>query len=151
MQTEILALVQTEILALFIPIIAIIMGMGIAMLAIVLQYRKRKELFALYHQERMAALDKGVELPPLPDYLLADDGRPVRAYHPRRHVLKGLTWLFIGIGLGVALWAAADWEPAMFSLILVGIGLAHLIYYFVEGKREAEAMEKERAMAAGKA
>lgn len=137
---------QTEILALFIPIIAIIMGIGIAMLAIYLQYRKRKETFALYHQERMAALDKGVELPPLPDYLLSDDGRVPRPYHPRRHLLKGLTWLFIGIGLGVALWASADWEPALFSLILVGIGLAHLIYYFVEGKREAEAMERERAV-----
>jgi hypothetical protein len=136
---------ETQTLALLIPIIAIIMGIGIAMLAIFLQYRKRKETFALYHQERMAALDKGVELPPLPDFLLTDDSRPLRPYHPRRHLLKGLTWLFIGIGLGLALWATADWEPALFSLILVGIGLAHLIYYFVEGKREADALDQGRA------
>lgn len=139
---------RPDLLAMFIPIVAIVMGIGIAMLAIVLQYRKRKETFALYHQERMAALEKGVELPPLPDFLLSDDGRPPRPYHPRRHLLKGLVWLFIGVGLGLALWATADWEPALFSLILMGIGLAHLIYYFVEGKKEAQAMEKERAAAA---
>ena len=136
--------IKTEILALFIPIIAIIMGIGIAMLAIFLQYRKRKETFALYHQERMAALEKGVELPPLPDYLVTDDARPLRPYHPRRYLLKGLIWLFVGIGLGVALWACADWEPALFSLILIGVGLAYLIYYFVEGKKEAEALDQSR-------
>jgi len=137
----------TEILALLIPIVAIVMGIGIAMLAIYLQYRKRKETFALYHQERMAALDKGVELPPLPDFLLAEDNRPFRPYHPRRHLLKGLIWLFIGIALGLALWATADWEPALFSLILVGIGSAHLIYYFVEGRNEAAGLDQVRAAA----
>ena len=52
------------VVALFIPIIAIIFGVGIGMLALYLGYRKRKELFVLYHQERMAALEKGVDLPP---------------------------------------------------------------------------------------
>ncbi len=140
----------TDLLALMIPIVAIVLGIGIAMLTVYLQYRRRKETFALYHQERMAALEKGVELPPLPDYLLTEDNRLPRAYNPRRHLLKGLIWLFIGIGLGLALWATADWEPALFSLILVGIGLAHLIYYFVEGKKEAEALERERASAPAK-
>jgi hypothetical protein len=127
---------ETQNLALLIPILAIILGVGIAMLAIFLQYRKRKETFALYHQERMAALDKGVDLPPLPDFLLSDDGRAFRPYHPRRHLLKGLTWLFTGIGLGVALWPTAGFEYSLFSLIPIGVGLAHLIYYFVEGKNE---------------
>ena len=136
-----------DVLSLLIPIVAIIMGIGIAMLAIYLSYRKRKETFALYHQERMAALDKGVDLPPLPDFLLTDESRAFRPYHPRRHLLKGLIWLFVGIGLGLALWATMEWEPALFSLILVGVGLAHLIYYFVEGKNEAAAMDQQRAAA----
>lgn len=117
------------------------MGIGIAMLAIYLNYRKRKDLFTLYHQERMAALDKGVELPPLPDALFSDEAGP---YNPRRHLLKGLTWLFIGLGLGVALWATVEFRWALFALIPIGIGLAHLIYYFAEGKKEAEAAEQTR-------
>jgi uncharacterized protein DUF6249 len=131
---------ETQKLALLIPILGIILGIGIAMLAIFLQYRKRKETFALYHQERMAALEKGVDLPPLPEYLLSDEGPAFRSYHPRRHLLKGLIWLFTGIGLGVALWPTAGFEYSLFSLIPIGVGLAHLIYYFVEGKAEAKSL-----------
>jgi hypothetical protein len=128
--------------AMMIPIISIVLGIGVAMLAIYLSYRKRRDMFALYHQERMAAIEKGVEVPPLPDALLTDDGKPLRPYHPRRHLFRGLAWLFVGIGLGVALWATVGHDWALFSLVLIGIGLAHLIYYFVEGKKEAEAIEK---------
>jgi Domain of unknown function (DUF6249) len=132
------------IIGLMIPIIAIVMGLGVAMLAIYLSYRKRKEIFTLYHQERMAAIEKGVELPPLPDALLTEDGRPLRPYNPRRHLLKGLAWVFVGIGLGLGLWATVGFDWALFSLVLIGIGLAHLIYYFVEGKKEAQVLEQER-------
>lgn len=127
------------VVALFIPIIAIIFGVGIGMLALYLGYRKRKELFVLYHQERMAALEKGVDLPPLPDALFSEEARPS---DPRRHLLKGLVWLFTGIGLGVALWATTELGFALFGLIPIGIGLAHLIYYFVEGKSQAAAMDQ---------
>ncbi len=127
---------ENETLALLIPILAIILGVGIAMLALFLNYRKRKETFALYHQERMAALEKGVDLPAVPDFMLSDEAHAFRSYHPRRHLLKGLIWLFTGIGLGVALWPTVGWEHSLFSLIPIGVGLAHLIYYFVEGKAE---------------
>ncbi len=144
MQTPTLTLAMMGVegvLALMIPIIAIILGIGVAMLAMLLNYRKRKEIFALYHQERMAALEKGVDLPPLPDALLTDDARP---YNPRRHLLKGLAWLFVGIGLGLALFALVGYQHALFALIPAGIGLAHLIYYAVEGKKEAEAADQSR-------
>jgi len=125
---------SVAILALIIPIVAIVCGIATVMLAIYLGYRKRREIFTLYHQERMSALEKGVELPPLPEGLLTDGAAP---YHPRRHLLKGLAWLFAGIGVGLGLWATTDYTWALFSLIPVGIGLAHLIYYFVEGRHEA--------------
>ena len=130
---------EPETLALLIPIISIIMGIGIGMLAIYLGYRKRKELFDLYHQERMAAIEKGIECPPWPDRLLGDEDAPPS---PRRHLLKGLVWLFIGLAGTVAVYATFDLRHALFGLIPIGIGLAHLIYYFVEGKREAEAAEQ---------
>ena len=122
-----------------IPIISIVMGMGIAMLAIYLNYRKRKELLDHYHQERMAALEKGIECPPWPDRLLAEENTSPAA---RRHLLKGLVWLFIGLGGMVAVYVAIDHEQALWGLIPAGIGLAHLIYYFVEGRKEAEAADQ---------
>ena len=128
-------------LALLIPIIAIIMGIGIGMLAIYLGYRKRKQIFAFYHQERMAAIEKGIECPPWPDRLLADDAAPSPP-SPRRHLLKGLVWLFVGLAATVAVYATFDLSHALFGLIPMGIGLAHLIYYAVEGRREAEAAEQ---------
>ncbi len=120
--------------ALLIPIISVIMGVGIGMLALILNFKRRKDLFALYHQERMAAIEKGVELPPLPDALLSEDATP---YHPRRHLLKGAWWVLVGLGLGVALYATVEERWYLFALIPVGAGLAHLIYYAVEGSKEA--------------
>jgi len=130
------AVEPAAMLALMIPIISIILGIGCGMFALYLNYQKRKSMFTLYHQERMAALEKGVDLPPLPDALFSEEDRPA---NPRRHLLKGLAWLFTGLGLGIALFftVAGDW--ALFCLVPVGLGTAHLIYYFVEGRRELEA------------
>ena len=133
------------LLGLMIPMVIVVVGGGVALLAIYLGYRRRKEIFSMYHQERMAAIEKGVDLPPLPDALLTDDSRPARPYHPRRHLLRGLAWLFVGIGLGLGLTPTAGLNWALFSLVPAGIGLAHLIYYFVEGKKEAAAIEREKA------
>jgi hypothetical protein len=132
------------VVALLIPILLILAGIVIGALIFVLDYRRRKETFALYHQERMAALDKGVELPPLPEGLFANGSS---SHHPRRHLLRGLTWLFTGIGLGVALWKVADEDVALFSLIPIGVGLARLIYYFTEGKKEAKELAAASAAA----
>ena len=132
-------------MGLMIPLLVVLVAGIAAVLAIYLGYRRRKEIFGMYHQERMAAIEKGVELPPLPDGLLSDDGRPARPYHPRRHLLRGLAWTFVGIGLGLGLLTTVGLNWALFSLVPIGIGLAHLIYYFVEGKKEAEAIERERA------
>ena len=135
-----------QILPLLIPIIAIVMGMSIGMLTIYLNYRKRKEMFALYHQERMAAIEKGIELPPLPAEFFAEDGK---ARSPHGRLLAGLVWLFIGISLMVALHVTES-HGAFFALIPMAIGLAFLIYYFAVGKKEAETLEAERkAKAAG--
>ena len=126
---------ETDKLALMIPIIAIIMGIGIGMLAIYLSYRKRRDLFAHFHQERMAAIEKGIECPPWPDSVLADEES---SPSPRPHLLKGLVWLFIGVAGGVAVFATVAFNWALFGLVPIGIGAAHLIYYFVEGRKDAD-------------
>ncbi len=124
-----------------IPIIAIIMGIGIGMWGMYLSYRKRKEIFTLYHQERMAALDKGVDLPPLPEAFFTEDGSARSVPNPHRHLFRGLMWVLVGIALTIALFAVDGLDSALFALIPVALGLAHLIYYFTVGKRLAQAME----------
>ncbi len=44
-------------------------------------------------------------------------------------------WLFIGIGLFIALGAVAGEDVRYFGLIPAGVGAALLIYYFVEGRK----------------
>src|SRR5262245_45219415 len=139
------------ILALFIPIIAILAGMAIAVLAIILTYRRRKETLALYHQERIAALEKGVELAPLPDFLLSATGRPAGPYNPRRHLLKGLVWLSIGLGIGCGGWRIVGGDWALFALVPIGIGAAHLVYYIVEGKNETDTIDPDQLTSPAKA
>jgi len=118
-----------------IPIIAIVMGVGIAMLSIYLSYRKRKEIFTLFHQQRMAAIDKGIDLPDIPEAFFADDAT---LKNPRRDLLKGLVWLLVGVAVTVAVYAQGETKEALFGLIPVAIGVAYLIYYFVEGRRQPE-------------
>ena len=73
-------------------IIAIILGIGLAVICAFLNYKRRKDMFALYHQERMAAIEKGVELPPLPEgVIITRDEREGRG--PLEGLLAGLTAL----------------------------------------------------------
>ena len=47
-------------------------------------------------------------------------------------------WLFDGLGAMAGVYAVFDLANALFALIPIRIGLAHLIYYFVEGKKEPQ-------------
>jgi len=73
-----------------------------------LRYRKQ----VLTHQERIAALEKGVELQPMP----VENG----ASNPRVYLLRGLIWLLGGIGLTVFLagLAVTSSEPLPLSMRL---------------------------------
>jgi hypothetical protein len=86
-----------------------------------------------HHRERMAGIERGVDVPPLPESFY----QPIQR-RPRREgstLLPGLIWLFVGIGLFVALAAVAKHDVQYFALIPSGIGLAYLIYHFVEGRK----------------
>jgi Domain of unknown function (DUF6249) len=120
----------------FIPILAILLGVGGPAVVIIvwftLNYYKRRKLMELHHAERMAAIERGMEIPALPIELI--DGRSV----PKRRrtaLLPGLVWFFIGLAVVVGALADHDNDiPVFLGLIPLGIGLAYLIYYFVEGK-----------------
>jgi hypothetical protein len=120
-----------DILALFIPITAIVMSLAIPIVFAILDYRKRKDIVEAHHKERLAAIERGMELPPLPDTFY-------QSFKPARrssYLLPGLIWLFVGIGLFLALGAVAGEDVRLFGLIPVGVGVAFLIYYVVEGRK----------------
>jgi hypothetical protein len=134
------------LVAILIPIIAILAVFGTAMLAIYMSYRKRKEMFTLYHQERMAAIEKGIELPPMPEDFFGEEGGARRSSHGT--LLTGLIMVSIGLTLYLALHFTTNHleghDFALYALIPAGIGAACLIYYFAVGRKLAESLEEER-------
>jgi len=120
-----------DAIAVFIPIVAIIMSLSIPIVFAIVDYRRRRDIVEAHHKERMAAIERGMELPPLPESFFRSfnyDRRP-------RHLLTGMIWTFVGLGLFVALREVAGRDVAWFALIPVGVGLALLIYYFAEGRK----------------
>lgn len=111
-----------------VPIIAIVMGIGIAMLGMWLDYRKKSEIYALHHKERMAAIEKGMDVPPLPPELFHRHGRT-----PADSLRRGLVWLAIGAALTTAM-MLEDHRGAAYGLIPAAIGIANLIYYFAQSR-----------------
>ena len=56
-----------EHMALMIPILGIVMGVGIAIIAILTAHREKQKRVELRHRERLAAIEKGIELAPDPE------------------------------------------------------------------------------------
>lgn len=119
---------EIEQMALLIPIVAIVLGVGIAIVAIIASHREKQKRTELRHRERLAAIEKGIELPPDPD----SEPPPKKG-----NTLKsGLINLFVGIVLYFAIRAVAGDDVALFGLIPAAIGVGTLIGYFVENRRK---------------
>lgn len=140
-----------EMMGLIMGLIAMVMGMGIPILAIYLEYRKRKEMFTMQHQERMAAIEKGIELTPLPETFFTADGQPARPHSPYRNLKFSLFLLSVGLAFLIALYFNGRGAAALYALIPIFWGLAGLIYHFTLGKKEAEAIEAEQKAKAAEA
>lgn len=126
---------EPEIMALLIPITAIGMGIGLAMMETVTSHRRRSQALEQRHRERMAAIEKGVDLP-------LDNNDPeaqlelAKAMRKPRFLLRG----FVLVGIGGALimtWPGGD-DHVMrtFGWIALAIGVAQLLYYAIEGRKE---------------
>lgn len=119
-------------MALMIPILGIVLGLGVAMLGIYTSHRATVVRLEHRHKERLAALDKGLELPP-------DSEESLEAMRRRpRYLLRGLVWLFGGLALAFFLYNVGDRDVSTLGFIPASIGLAYLIFWFAEGKREAQ-------------
>ena len=122
-----------DLVAVFIPIVAIVMSLSIPIMYSILDYKRRRDIVEAHHRERLAAIERGVDIPPLPESFYL----PFKGNRRPRYLLSGLIWLFIGIGIFVALGAIAGHDVQYLGTIPAGVGLAYLIYYFVEGRKEA--------------
>ena len=120
-----------DAIAVFIPLTAIFMSLLIPIVFAIVDYRRRRDIVEANHKERMAAIERGMEAPQLPESFYLSMKPPRRS----SYLLPGLIWLFVGIGLFVALGAVAGEDVRFFGLIPAGVGLAFLIYYFVEGRK----------------
>ena len=122
------------VLGVMIPIVAIVMGIGLAMLGIWTDHQKKARLLETLHDERMKALEQGRELPPLPVMAITRGTRDDIEPDPQRMLRRALTWLLVGAALGVALWLNKGPEKAAFALIPCAVGLAGLIAYALKTK-----------------
>jgi Domain of unknown function (DUF6249) len=126
-------------MALLIPILSVTVSLGALIVWIVVRYRRRMHEVDCRHKERMAAIEKGLELPP--------ESLPQPAQMPprSRYLLRGLIWL--GVGLAIT-FGGRDWLQAPMGgsgWIAVAVGAAYLIFYFVEGWRASVPKREEPA------
>lgn len=117
----------TELLALFIPILGIILGVAIAIVSIIAAHRQKMQRNDMRHKERMAAIEKGLEIP----------AEPVEQENGKKSgsLRGGLIQLGVGIALYIALRSVADDDVALFALIPAAVGLANLLFYFLESRK----------------
>jgi len=129
-----------------IPITAIVFGIGIGMLGLWTDHKRKSQLLEQMHKERMAAIEKGIELPPMNADPFTNRASSSVA-NPARVLRNGVFMLSFGIVLYFALNTVGASEAAVFGLIPATIGLANLAYAAVlfDKERKAEALkEKDR-------
>jgi hypothetical protein len=118
-----------ENIAIMIPLAAVVLGLTIPIVGMSLEYRMKKDMFELHHRERMAGIDKGIDVPPLPPELFRR--RQSKPSTPGSLLRNGLIMVFGGAALIVAM-SYASGALSLWGLIPVGIGLAYLISFLYE-------------------
>jgi hypothetical protein len=126
-----------EILVSAVAIVCIFgIPLSIPIIYLVLNYRKRRRLIELVHAERLAAIERGMEVPALPIEIL---GSPPIS---RSALLSGLIWLLVGLALMAGLHGldgdAGFGGSYVWGLVPTAVGVAYLIYYFVEGRKHGQ-------------
>jgi uncharacterized protein DUF6249 len=127
------------VIGVFIPIVAIIMGIGIGMQAIWAEHKRKSQILEQNHRERMHAIEKGIELPPLPANLVGATGTVATPPSAAKSVRNGIMLTLIGVLLFVAIIVAGGHEGALFGLLPACVGIANLVYAAIQYKQEKEA------------
>jgi len=121
------------LVALLIPITAIVLGIGVAFWAIYWSHQKKR----LQYQERQLMIEKGLTPPPV----LLDDDRAKTT--PEDCLRRGVVQLFLGIGLAVGTAVLGNFMDdrefvglvALAAAIVGFLGLGNLVYYFIARRK----------------
>jgi hypothetical protein len=139
------------------PITIIIMGSMIYALQLWIRHQRR----LMVHRERLAAIEKGIELPPLEREIQRGSWNVQRLL-----LFAGLVWISLGIAAFLLLFDVAGttfhipdgydqfgnktWMDVMIprgaqwaALAPLGIGISHVIVYLVGKQKEARAGDDE--------
>jgi hypothetical protein len=128
-----------DILGPIIGLVSATLVLSIPIIYIVTRSRRLQRAMELLHAERMAAIERGMELPANSLEVLGD--QIANTKKPRTALLPGLVWLFVGLAIAGSHFAHDVGAPLMVGLIPAGIGLAYLIYYFVEERKQLAAKD----------
>ena len=116
-----------------IPLAAVFMGIGLAIVSVIAQHRTRVKALEQRHRERMAAIEKGIELPPdLASDAGDDTGQGKKS--ASRFLLQGLVCLGIGIALLISSVTIMPAELQLPGGILAAIGVALIVFYVATGR-----------------
>jgi hypothetical protein len=125
------------VIAVFIPIVAIVMSIGIGMQFLWSEHKRKSQLLEQNHRERMHAIEKGIELPPLPAHVVGG-GNDTGTSSAAKALRNGIMLTLIGILLYIAIYVAGGLEGALFGLIPAAVGIANLVYAAILWKSEKE-------------
>ncbi len=131
-----------QTLALLIPFISIVMGISIPLTAIILHFMKRRQILEQFHKERMAAIEKGIEIPEIPAEAFCETGETPSRGGRHGILLAGLIATFLGVALYFVI---NNFRPdrALVALFPIGLGLAFLMYYGAVGRKLAAKADAE--------
>jgi len=128
-----------QVLALMIPIVSIILGIGVAFWAIYWDFRTKQ----IKYRERELMIEKGLPIPPI-----IPDKKPVT---PEDCLHRGIIMLFLGIGLGIGSvillreqGGPPPWTCSIAASIIGLMGIGNLLYYFIARKRTSEDSGNDR-------
>lgn len=108
--------------------LTVVLSLGIAFWAIYWKYQKTR----LQYQERQLMIEKGLTPPPM----LPETPKKVT---PEDSLRRGLVWLFLGVGLGLAyvvlsrpgVGGPPAWLAGVGGAVVGFVGLGQLAYYFL--------------------
>lgn len=136
------------------PVIIFAIVVVVLLTAYVFQLWVRHQRRLMIHRERLAAIEKGIEPPALEQEIQRGSSNVQRLL-----LLAGLCWMSVGLALFMTLhqladgpplqipwgvdsrglqWSEVGVRPGMHYLALapIGIGISHIIVYFVGRRRE---------------
>ena len=121
-----------EIIAMSVPVIAIVGGVCFAIIRVLATHRQRLQRAEFRHKERLAAIEKGLEMPSDPP----EQEQAAVAVDGSRFLRQGLVLVLVGAVLTVSMMQLTG-VPYLFGLLPAAVGAGYLLYYFIHREHEA--------------